>query len=139
MACLANLNGTPALLFGPSTPPTLLEGTADIPVGASCETLTFRLCANDLAAMNQVEIRVFWSSDGGVPLSQQTQLQGTATCGEFDTCLAVYNSPEVSPPDCVVWDLTLPIPAGKTDVQVTATEVGDPANPGTLTTWVAFA
>jgi hypothetical protein len=130
MACLANLNGVPVPLPGP-------EFTADFPVGASCVTFTFQLCANDLAVMNQVAVEVFWSSDGGVPLSQEVVLQQTATCGEFDTCFAVFNSPEVVD-GCIVWDLSLPIPAGKSDVQIVAEETGDPANPGTLTVWVAF-
>jgi hypothetical protein len=138
MPCLANLNGVPVLLFGPTTPPTPLEGTALIPVGASCVTFTFQLCANELAAMNQVAIEIFWSSANGVPLSQEVVLQQTAVCGVFSTCLAVFNSPEVAPADCIVWDLSLPIPAGKSDVQVVAEEIGDPANPGTLTVWVAF-
>jgi hypothetical protein len=137
MACLANLNGVPGLLFGPSTPPTPLEGTALIPVGASCVTFTFQLCANDLAVMNQVAIEIFWSAGGGVPLSQEVVAQQTATCGEFENCFRVDNSPEVTD-GCVVWDLSLPIPAGKSDVQVVAEEIGDPANPGTLTVWVAF-
>jgi len=114
-----------------------VEGTADIPTGAQCVTLTFQLCANAAAAFNQIAVKVFWSSSTA-PLSQESVLQQTATCGEFDTCLAVFNSPEVSTPDCVVWDLTLSIPGGKSDVQVVATETGDPVNPGTLAVWVAF-
>lgn len=133
MPCLVSLNGAPVLLD-----PDELE--ADSPVGASCVTLTFRLCANpDAVADNQVAIRVFWSADGGVPLSQEVTLQQTATCGEFETCLSVFNSPPAAPPDgCVVWDISLPVPAGKSDVQVTSEETGDPANPGTLDVWVAF-
>jgi hypothetical protein len=130
MPCLAQLN-VPALLD-----PEDLE--ALIPVGASCVTFTFQLCANpDAVAPNQVAIRVFWSAAGGVPLSQEIVLQQTATCGEFETCFTVYNSPEVID-GCVVWDLSFPIPAGKNDVQITSTEIGDPANPGTLEVWVAF-
>jgi hypothetical protein len=130
MPCSANLNGVPAPLPGP-------EFTADFPVGASCVTLTFQLCANELAAMNQVAVEVFWSSNGGVPLSQEVVAQQTATCGVFENCFRVDNSPQVAD-GCIVWDLSLPIPAGKSDVQIVAEEIGDPANPGTLTVWVAF-
>lgn len=135
MPCLANLNEiTPLQVLAPlpvTTEPAL------VPAGASCVTLTFRLCANDLALENQAEIRVFWSAPGDVPLSQEVVVQQTAVCGVFETCFRVDTSPPVAD-GCIVFDLTFPIPAGKTDVQVEVTEVGDPANPGTIEVWVAF-
>ena len=136
MPCVVSLNGE--IVPVPPTPPEPLppEG-ADLPAGASCVTLTFQLCGNPGAgAPNQIQIEVFWSSDIGT--SQETVLQQTATCGVFDTCFLVVNSPTVSSPDCIMWDLSLTIPAGKTDVQVETTEIGDPGNPGAVTVWVAF-
>jgi len=140
MPCNVNLNGEPEEILdeSPLTTPVTSE-TAPVPGGAECVTLTFELCGNpDQIAPNQVEIRVFWTADGGVPTTQDSVLQQTATCGEFDTCFAVYRSPTATTPDCVAWDLTLSVPAGKSGVFFTATEIGDPANPGTLTAWVSF-
>lgn len=141
MPCVVNLNNAPAQILPPTEISELTPSEdAILPGGAGCVTFTFQLCANPAAvAPNQVAIRVFWSAGGGVPLSQEVVLQPTGTCGVFDTCLGVYNSPTAAPPDeCVVWDLSFAVPAGKNDVQVTAEEIGDPANPGTLTVWVAF-
>lgn len=139
--CAALINGPPAVLL-PPTELTVPLTTPDalIPRSATCVTLTFRLCANPAAAANQVQLEIVWSTEVGVNtlLTQEVVLQQTATCGLFDTCFQEINSPTVSPPDCILWDLSFTIPAGKTDIQVNAEEIGDPANPGTLEVWVAF-
>jgi hypothetical protein len=140
MPCNVNLNGSPTIVVDEeplSTPITSEE--ASVPNGADCVTFTFELCPNaGQISPNQVEIRIFWTAAGGVPTTQESVLQQTATCGEFDTCFTVYLSPTATDPDCVAWDLSLSVPAGKSGVFFTATEVGDPANPGTLSAWVSF-
>src|SRR5688572_17232013 len=100
MPCNANLNSAPAIVVDEDELTTAVTSEeAEVPNGSDCVTFTFELCSNPAqVAPNQVEVRVFWTADGDVPDTQESVLQQTATCGEFETCFAVYLSPTATTP-----------------------------------------
>jgi hypothetical protein len=116
----------------------------DLPALANCMTLTFTMVKNAAAASNRARVKVTWRLPPGI-YSDETVIDGSSLTLSGDQAqLRAYavalETPPVTatPPTAVSHDLSFSIPAGKDAVRIEVLEVGDAANPGTLSVVASF-